>query len=205
MDEKLKELTDIIVKEGVDKANVEAGQINDQAKNDANDILHRARKEAEDTVALAQKQADEIRKNTESELKLSSQQIISNLKQKITDLLLIKMLEGPLSDSFKKPAFVGGLITDIVKNWNPQDSNAPQLKALLPEVTYSEVEKFLKDKSADILADGLKIEVDKKLASGFQVTPESGGFKLNFSDAEFMEFFKTFLRARTQELLFGDA
>ena len=202
MDEKLKELTEFIVKEGVDLADEKAAGILGQAKQDANEILHRARKEADDTVSLAQKRADEIRKNAESELKLASQQILSNLKQKITDLLLVEMLEEPLNKSFVGKDFLGKLVLEIVKNWDPKADDTPELKVLISEEQFEDVNSFLKQNAADILKKGLKIDVDKTMQSGFQISPVDGSFKLNFSESEFVEFFKTFLRTKTQSLLF---
>jgi V/A-type H+-transporting ATPase subunit E len=202
MDEKLKELTEIIVKEGVDKAKEQAQSVLEQAKADANQVLHQARKEAEDTIALAQRRAEEIRRNAEAELKLASQQIISNLKQRITDLLLVRMLDQPVQAAFGSSEFLAQLILEIARNWKPGSADKVDLKVLLPEARFQEVGKFLEQRGRAVLAQGLKIEIDKKMQSGFQIAPMDGGFKLNFSEREFMEFFKTSLRAKTQGLLF---
>jgi V/A-type H+-transporting ATPase subunit E len=202
MDEKLKELTEIIVKEGVDKAAEQSRTIKDQAQQDANEILHRARREADDTIALAQKRAEEIRSNAESELKLASQQILSNLKQQITDLLLIKVLEKPINTLFKDTDFMGQLIIETARTWNAQTTDTVDLEVLVTKARYQEIEKYLQQKAPDILQAGLKVDIDKQLPGGFQISPRGENFKLNFSETEFIEFFKTFLRTKTQKLLF---
>jgi V/A-type H+-transporting ATPase subunit E len=202
MDEKLKELTEIIVKEGVDKANEKAQAVLAQAQDEADQILHQARKEADDTIALAHRRAEEVRKNAEAELKLASRQIISNLKQRITDLLLVRMLNQPVQGAFNANEFLAQLILEIARNWKHSASERVDLKVLLPEARFQEVEKFLEQRGRAVLAQGLKIEMDKQMQNGFQVAPLDGGFKLNFSEHEFMEFFKNSLRAKTQALLF---
>jgi V/A-type H+/Na+-transporting ATPase subunit E len=204
MDEKLKELTEVIVKEGVDKANEQANKIVAQAKQEADTIVRQARQQADEAIAQAQRRAAELRQNAEAELQLAGRQMMSVLKQRVTDLVLANILDKPISANFGKADFVGQLIVELAKNWKPANTDRLDLRVLLPETMYRDVEQYLQQRAKEVLAAGLKIEMAKQLRSGFQIAPTDGSFKLTFSEAEFTAFFKTFLRAKTNQLLFGD-
>jgi V/A-type H+/Na+-transporting ATPase subunit E len=204
MDDKLKALTEIIVKEGVDKAAAQGQEIVARARQEAGEIVRQAQKEAADTLAQVQRRAVEVRKNAEAEMKLAGQQMVSALKQRIADLVLNNALEKPIAASFSRTDFLGQIIVELARNWKPINAERLDMRVLLPEDKYREVEQFLQQRAKEILAAGLKVEADKQVRSGFQITPADHSFKLSFSEAEFMTFFKTSLRAKTNALLFGD-
>jgi V/A-type H+-transporting ATPase subunit E len=54
----------------------------------------------------------------------------------------------------------------------------------------------------DVLNKGVKIEEVKGLKTDFQIRPEKGGYKLAFGEAEFVAYFKEFLRPQLVEMLF---
>ena len=60
MENKIQELTEKIYAEGVEKGNVEAARIVEEAKEKASDIVSKAKAEAEAIVAAAEKKATEL-------------------------------------------------------------------------------------------------------------------------------------------------
>ena len=74
-------------------------------------------------------------------------------------------------------------------------------------ITISETLKPLLDefylKSLKELFDNkLQIDFSPTMKKGFEIAPADGTYKLSFSDEDFANLFKTYLRPRTKELLF---
>ena len=53
-----------------------------------------------------------------------------------------------------------------------------------------------------LLEKGVKINEVKGIKTDFAIVPEKGGYKLNFGEKEFVEYFKEFLRPQLIDLLF---
>ena len=87
MENKIQELTDKIYREGVEKGNAEAQRLVSEAQKEAQQMIEAARKEAEAILAEARKSADEMKENTQSELKLFAGQALNALKTEVTNLL----------------------------------------------------------------------------------------------------------------------
>ena len=73
-------------------------------------IIEEAKKEAGKIVEKAEARADEIRKNVLAELKLSTNQSVSAIKQKITDLITLKLVDKPVKDAFQDKGFIKKII-----------------------------------------------------------------------------------------------
>src|SRR5690606_6895421 len=93
MNGKLKELTDKIYLEGLEKANEKALEITSNAEDSAKKIIEKAEKDAEEIILQAKKQAVENAERIETELRLSSKQALGILKKEITDLIQAKVLQ----------------------------------------------------------------------------------------------------------------
>ena len=68
MDSKIKELTDKIYHDGVEKGNQAAAQILAKAKQQSDEMVATAQAEAQRIVSDAQRQAADLTKNTQAEL-----------------------------------------------------------------------------------------------------------------------------------------
>jgi len=49
----------------------------------------------------------------------------------------------------------------------------------------------------------LDIQVDKGLKFGFKIGPKEGGYYISFSDKDFENLFRAYMRPRISEMLFG--
>ncbi len=203
MQKKLQELTDKLYQEGIDKAKEEAEKIVKDAKKEAEEIRSKAKKESEKIVKDAEKNAEEIKKNSLNELQLASKQAISDLKQRISNLIEMKAVAPKTKEAFDDKDFTKDVILTIVKNWDPNDESQVNLKVLLPEKKQKEFEKFFKSKAKDLLDKGLEIEFSENIKGGFRIGPKDGSYFISFSDEDFESFFKTFLRPRLVEMLYG--
>ncbi|MCF8302057.1 MAG: V-type ATP synthase subunit E [Bacteroidales bacterium] len=204
MENKLQELTEKIYSEGVSKANEEAKQIKQKAEKEAEEIKNQAQKEADEIVNKAKKEAEEIKKNLDSELRLSANQAVTALKQKITDLITAKVIDEPVEKVFKDKDFVQEIIETAIKNWDPSKTGQLNVAVMLPKEDENKLGKYFTAKENEYMQKGLEVKFDQRMKSGFKIGPKDGSFKISFTDQDFENFFKAYLRPRTNQLLYGE-
>lgn len=204
MEQKITELTEKIYKEGVEKGEKEKKSIIDSAKQEAEKIIANAQKEAGKVIQDAEVKAGEMKKNAESEIKLSSQQAISALKQKIVDLLIVNAVDENVTKAISDPGVVKELLLTVVKNWKFKENEAPSLEILLPEKDRDDLKKSVEASVQKLLKGGVTISFSKAIKEGFRIGPSGSSFKISLTDEDFNEFFKEYLRPKTRSFLFEE-
>jgi len=204
MDEKIAKLTEIIYKEGVEKGEEERKTIIQKANQEASEIINEAQQKAKKIIDDAEHQAQEIQRNIKAEIKLSSQQTISSVKQQIADLLLFKSINENISPTLSDPELLRDLIILIIKNWNTQSNEKIDMEVLLPESKRIDLEKSFKNSTTKILSDNVKISFSNKVKGGFQIVPMNDSYKVSFTEEDFIEFFKEYLRPKSRSFLFDE-
>jgi V/A-type H+/Na+-transporting ATPase subunit E len=202
MENKLQELTSKIYQEGVARANEEADKIISEAKKEADELLNKSKKEAAQIIKNAENEAGELRKNVESEVKLSARQALATIKQQITELITTKTADEPVKESFKDKDFIKRIIETTIKNWDP-GKEAYDLQLLLPKEDEKDLGGYFAKKQKDLLKGKLEIKFDDRMSNGFKIGPADGRFLISFTDEDFENFFKNYLRPRTTQLLYG--
>ena len=202
MQKKLQELTEKIYREGVEKANQEAEKIVSDAKQQSEEMLSKAQKEAKSIVDNANKEAEDLKKNGLNELQLSARQAISDVKQQVVSLIQAKTIEPETKAAFKEADFTKNIIQTIVANWDPASGDNVELQVLLPEAEKKKFEAYFKGQAAKVLTKGVEIEFSERIKGGFKIGPKNGGYLISFSDEDFDNFFKTYMRPRLIQMLF---
>ena len=202
MENKLQELTQKLYNEGVEKANTEAEKILADAKSEAEKLKQVAEKDAQKIIADAEQKSAEIKKNVDAELNLAAKQTIRIVKQKITDVIVSKVIDEPVKKAFDDVKFVKEIIETVVKNWNPQKNETIDLSVLLPADLEKEFAKFFTAKSGKELNAKLELSFSDTIKGGFKVGPADGSYKISFSEEDFENFFKSYLRPKTIEMLY---
>ncbi len=200
MQSKLQELTDKLYAEGVQKAKTEAEAILEKAKMEAEEIVAKAKKEASGIVDDANGKAVEKQRNMDSEIKLASQQAISSLQQKIANSIAIELSEPSLKEVFQDKKYIQSLINLVVDGWSKTGNF--DMKVLLPESDFSKMESLLKKSLAAEMNKGLEFEPDSSVKAGFKIGPKDGSYIISFTESDFKNFFQSFLRPKTSQLLF---
>ncbi len=203
MEKKLQELTEKIYSEGVEKAEAEAQKILDSAKKKSDELMNKAKAEADKTIAEAEKKAEEIIRNSQSEMKLASNQAVSEVKHKLTDIISSKAASSSVEAAFCDQDFLKKLVETAVKSFFADTSKGMDIELLLPESERSGLDKFLSSDVKKQLDAGLKVSFDADIEKGFKIGPADGSYKLSFTEKDFENFFKKYLRPKTVELLFG--
>jgi V/A-type H+/Na+-transporting ATPase subunit E len=203
MENKLQELTNKIYSEGIDKANKEAEEIISKARADIEKMHKEADREAVAIIEKAKKEAAELKKNVNSEVKLSARQAINTIKQQITELITAKSTGKEVKKAFEDREFLQRIIEAAVKNWDPRSSKGIDVAVLLPEKDKKELDDYFTRKQKALLDGGLELNFDDTMKSGFKIGPKDGSYQISFTDEDFENFFKNYLRPRTTELLYS--
>jgi len=75
---------------------------------------------------------------------------------------------------------------------------------LLPEKDEKELNTFFNTKAKKYLDGGLEIKKKKKIRTGFKIGPKDGSYLISFTDTDFENYFKNYLKPRTIKLLYGE-
>ena len=194
--EKIQELTEKLLREGVEKGQEEAERIIQQAKQQAEKILQDARQQAQDIAAQAQKKAAETDANTRGELKMYTSQALSALKSEVTNVLTDGVVKEAVKGMTSSPDFLAQFAVALAEKWGGGDpivlssSEAESLKA------------YFAAKAKALLDKGVTINKVNGKDTLLTIAPADGSYKVNFGKEEFETYFKNFLRPQLVEMLF---
>jgi V/A-type H+-transporting ATPase subunit E len=201
MSDQVQNLLQRVYEEGVNKAKEEAAKILESAKKEAEEITSKAGAAAEDILKSAQKKADDLHKNTNSDLKMAAQQTMSVIKQKLAELILSEAFEKSVTAAFDDQEFIKKLITETLQAWKASMSEGT---LLLSEKLRADLDTYFLKSLPDVFGGELKVDFSPLMKEGFSLYPSDGTYKLSFTDEDFTNLFKSFLRPRTNQLLFKD-
>lgn len=196
MDSKIQELTEKIYSEGIQKANAEATQIITQAEVQAAEIEAKAKAEAENILREAQRRTQELRQNTEGELRLYASQMVESVKSTLLDKLNGEISSANVRAALSDATFMQEVILELVKGF---DLN----KGVVIETAQAEqLRAYFASSAKAVLEKGLEIRSVAGKPTDFVLKPSDGSFKIQIGEAEFIELFKSFLRPQLAEMLF---
>lgn len=196
MENKIQELTEKLLKDGVEKGNAEAEKIIAAANEKASQIIADAKAEAEEIKLSAQKSAKGLEDNTKSEIKMYAAQTINALKSEVANVIGDKIVKEASVEIAGDKDFMNEFVLKLAEKWGAGEeivistADAEGLKALFAK------------KAKALLDNGVKIEEVNGQKTLFTIQPADGSYKVNFGEAEFEEFFKKFLRPQLVEMIF---
>jgi len=202
MDSKIQQLTETIYKEGLQKVREEEAAIIKAAKDKGSGIENDAKKEAERIIAEANEKATEIKKQVDSELKMAVNQAVSAMKQEITSLITMKVLQPPVKEIFSDKGYIQSLISTVVKGWLEKENF--DLNVILPDADREKMERYFKNNLLAELNSGLNIQFSHQTKSGFKIGPADDSYVISFTDEDFINFLKGYLRPKSSQLLFEE-
>ncbi len=204
MQTKLKELTEKIYQDSIEKAEAEAQSIINEAKKDADAIIKKAEEEKEKILNEAKKQAADLEQKARNEIKLTSRQSISNLQQAIIHIFSGKILKDPIEKAFNDKEFTISLISKLVDSWSKNKELPGKVDALLSEADKNELDAFIENKLDKALKNTIQFKYDPNLKNGFKIVPEKESYVLSFTSEDFYQLLSTYVRPQLKELLFDD-
>lgn len=196
MDNKLEQLTQKLLSEGVERGQAEADKIIAAAKEQAAQIIATAQQQAQDAAAQAAKDNAALKQNTISELKMAAAQAVGALKTEIANLVSQQAVSAAVENATAEKGFLQKFIVKLAENWGSaepltiQTDDADALKAV-----FAKQAKKLLDK-------GITIEQVNGKKNAFTIGPADGAYKVNFGEEEFVQYFQDFLRPQIIDMLF---
>lgn len=197
MADKLQDLLTRVYEEGVNKARDEAEDILEKAKKQAEEIVEMAKEDAKKTLEKAQKEAEELKKNGESDLRTATEHTMNSVKQKLAEVFLDEAFDPKLAKDLADPDFLKKAILEVISAWQETEGNITISKKL-----EDKLDGHFLNSVKEAAGKGMKIDFSPQMKNGFEISPKDGSYKLSFTDEDFANLFKSFLRKRTQNLLF---
>ena len=193
---KLEELTQRIYAEGVEKGNAEAKEIIAGAEEKAAQIVAEAQKQAQACLQQAEQKAQELDKNTRAELKMFAEQSVNALRTEVANLLTGRIVSDSVKAATADKAFMQSVILKMA------EAMAKDGNVTIEAKDAQALKDYFAANAKSLLDGGVKISEVKGLKTDFQIKADKGGYKLAFGDAEFVAYFKDFLRPELIEMLF---
>lgn len=196
MNTKLKELTQKIYLEGVEKGKADADKIIADAQNEAALIVSNAKNEATQILIQAEDRANLLMQQTQSELQFFARQSVNALKTEITNLLCSRLVSESVKPAVNDKLFMQELILTMARNWvNDQE-------IIIGTSEAEALREYFEKNAKDLLQKGVQIEASKQIKAEFTISPVGQNFKITFGEEEFEAFFREFLRPELIRMLF---
>jgi V/A-type H+-transporting ATPase subunit E len=199
MESKLQQLTEKLYNEGLSKGRSEGEHLVQHARHQAEKLIAEAKKQAADILEKAEKSALETKRNADAEIELASRQTIARVKQTVENLIVAKTIEMPVAKAFDDVSFVKDLIKIVIENMQKTGN----LTVILPANKEAEFLNMVQNNMQNTFGQGVDVKFERSIKSGFRISTGDGGYRLTFTDSDFAELFKTHIRSKLVELLFG--
>ncbi len=175
MTEDLQQLLEKIQRDGVDKAQAEADAIVQKARQEAESIVVKAKTEAEKAKADARSEADAFARRAEESIRQSARDVLLHVEKSVT-ALFETLLRREVDTALDGAETATALVQEAVRNYlNGQGG-----------IEVGASEKMLKTLSAAVAsmaADGVNVELDRSVGSGFRVKLADGRVEHDFTGA----------------------
>lgn len=202
MENKLKELTDKLYGEGLEKGRAEAERLVADAEAKAQKIVADAEAQAAQIIKQADEKAADTAKNSMTEIALAGKQAVATIKGEIADLIIAKSTDAALKGATLDADFIKSMLLEVAKNWNGNSDNV-ELKALLPEACEKEFAAKFGASAGELLAAGIEVGYSKDVRTGFKIGEKNGGYYISFTDESFAALLQQYLREKVSHLLFA--
>ena len=202
MESKLKELTERLYGEGLEKGRAEAERLVADAKADAAKIIADAKAEAAAIVKDAESKAADTAKNSMTEITLAGKQALAKIKSEIAEAIIARSVSSSVKEATVDAAFVKSLLLAVAANWNNCGSKV-ELKAMLPAALESDFSKVFEASAKELLAAGIEVGYSDEVRNGFKVAEKDGGYYIAFTDESFEALMGEYLREKVSTLLFA--
>lgn len=196
MENRIQELTDKLLKDGVEKGKLEAEKIIADANAKAAEIIAAANAKAAEIESDSKKNVQSLENNTKAEIRMYATQALEALKSEIANVIGDKIVKQTASELTNDKAFMNEFMFKLAEKWGAQED-----LVISTEDAAALTAVFAK-KAASLLAKGVKIEQVNGQKTQFTIEPADGSYKVNFGNAEFESYFKNFLRPQLVEMIF---
>ena len=168
MEEQLQSLLDRIRHEGVERAEVEAASIVDEARARAGRVVADAEAEAHELRLRAAADAQTSRERAEKALEQTGRDFLLALQQSI-EAVLRESLRGAVATALT-PDVIADMLVRLAEAYAAHDMNESRVDVLLSAADREAVGGLVMQKYRDLANQGLTLRPDERLDKGFKVS-----------------------------------
>jgi V/A-type H+-transporting ATPase subunit E len=168
MEEQLQSLLDRIRHEGVERAEVEAASIIDEAKERARRVVAEAETEADGLRRGAAADAEASRLRGEKALEQAGRDFLLAL-QKSIEAILRETLRDTLAAALT-PDVVADMLVHLAEAYAAHDMNESRVDVLLAPEDRERIAAIVMEKYRYLVGQGLTLRADERLDKGFKVS-----------------------------------
>ncbi|MGC1878776.1 MAG: V-type ATP synthase subunit E [Rhabdochlamydiaceae bacterium] len=199
--DKVKKICDILRRETLEPAEIEAEQIVSSAREHAEQIIEAAHSEIERLHEEARQEIERQKNVFQSSLSQACKQAMEMLKQNIEEKLFNRELSRLMTQHTQNPKVLAELVTAVIKGIEKEGTEAAlsvYIPAAVPARTVNmllahEILEKLKEKSVLVgpLTGGIEVKLHKE------------NITVDISDAALKELVANYIRKDFRELIFG--
>lgn len=197
MEDKLRQLAEKLVNDGLVEAAAEQEKILAAARAEATALLEAAQHEAAQIRQKAEKAAEQERIRVHSELRQLGRRTIEGLRADLRHLIHARVLRAPIKAQFKQR--LPTMLTTIIQHLYRDEKG--RLEIRLPDNTRQELQDQLKQALHELLETAPKIVSDGRLYSGFSIQQAGDQYVIDFTEADFEAVLSALMSEDLQKLL----
>lgn len=198
MAEELQSLLDKIQKDGVQKAEAEAGKIIDEAKKKAEQIVAEAQEQAQKATEQAQKDARSFEQRANKSLEQAARDVVLSVERAVQESMQ-KIVNEDVSEAMSTDT-LQKLIVAAVGEYCKSGS-ASDIGLLVSEADKKKLMSFLTSNFAAKIKNGMTIEADDSIISGFKVSLKDKNIQHDFTGTAVSEAICQLVRPRLAEIM----
>lgn len=196
MSSQIEELINKIKTDGVESAQEQATQIEEQARAKADQIIKDAEQKAATINTQAQADAEKLQESAKKSLEQASRDTLLSLRQRIEGMLN-NLVTQEVSSALNTDS-LANIISDLVKE------SADSKSDLQIEVSHKD-HKALSDgfiaKLQDQVKNGIQVSCSDDISGGFTISHDGGKSSFDFTDESLAQYMATFLNEQVASIL----
>lgn len=199
--DKVKKICDLLKKETLEPAQLEAQKIVEDAKESARQIIAEAHKKAQEMHQTAHQEIQQQKVVFQASLSQACRQTLDSLKEKIEQKLFNPELAALLSKPLQDPKVIVKLIEVVVQAIEKEGVDASLSASISSAVSARDVNTTLAAKILDRLKE--KSVLLTSIGGGVQVKIVDQNMTIDLSDAAFNELVANYIRKDFRDLIFN--
>lgn len=199
--DKVKKICDLLKRETLEPAQMEAQQIIETARIRSDEIIAEAHRKAEEMHQVALQEIQQQKVVFQASLSQACRQTLDSLKEKIERKLFSPELSNLLSKPLHEPKIVAKLIEVVVQAIEKEGIDADLSAAISSAVPAREVNTLIAAKILERLKE--KSVLLSSIGGGVEVKIIDQNMTIDLSDTAFKELLASYIRKDFRELVFN--
>ena len=200
--EKVKKICDILRKETLEPAKLEAEEILESAKKEKEAILAQAYAEKERLILETKKEIERQHTIFQASLGQACRQTLEDLREKIEKRLFSKELSHLLSHPLKDKKVIAQLIESVIKALDKEGIESDLSAYIASAVPAKEVNELLVSEILERLKE--KSVLVSSIGGGVEIKIQDKNLILDFSDQALKELVANYIRKDFREFIFAN-